>query len=120
MYRLVDPDMPVRGLRKFLNAASQLFDQQLSTCELLSLNIQEQGHGADDDDVIVARWRMNGVLRLPWKPKMPEVVGTTIYRLDENHLIRLHEETWDISAVEAFFRTKWLDFSNYAGGSYHT
>ena len=34
-----DPDMPVRGVRKYLNAASQLFDVSASTAELLSLEI---------------------------------------------------------------------------------
>jgi hypothetical protein len=95
--------MPIKGLRKFLNAASQLFDQRQSQCELLSLKVQ--------GDAIVARWKMNAVLSLPWKPRLPEVIGTTIYHLDADNLISIHEETWDISATEAFFRTKWLDFS---------
>jgi Uncharacterized conserved protein (DUF2358) len=95
-----DPDMPVKGLRKFRGAASQLFDRKRSTAELLSLEVE--------GDVIVARWKMNGVLRLPFRPKMPEVIGTTTYHLDENSLIYLHEETWQMSAFEAFFKTDWF------------
>ena len=94
-----DPDMPVRGLRKYLNAASQLFDQGKSRSELLSLEIQ--------DDAIVARWRMNGVLRLPWRPCIPEITGTTTYHRDEDGLIYLHEETWDSSVAETFIKTFW-------------
>lgn len=106
-----DPDMPVRGLRKFLNAASQLFDPKQSVCELLSLEIQ--------GDVIVADWKMNGVLRLPWRPRLPEVQGQTIYHFDENGLIARHEETWDLSAVEAFLKTSWFDFQFKAAHTYN-
>ena len=99
-----DPDLPVTGLRKFVGAASQLFDRSKSTAELLSLDIEGK--------VIVAKWRMKGVIRLPSRPEMPEVVGKTIYHLDEDNLIYLHEEEWDISAVEAFLKTKWFPSSS--------
>jgi Uncharacterized conserved protein (DUF2358) len=92
-----DPDMPVRGLRKYLNAASQLFDQQHSRSELLSLDVV--------DRVIVARWRMKGVLRLPWRPAVPEWTGTTTYFTDDDGLIYRHEETWDKSVLQAFLQT---------------
>lgn len=92
-----DPDMPVRGLRKYLNAASQLFDQQQTVSELLSLDVI--------DGVIVARWRMKGVLRLPWRPAVPEWSGTTSYYTDEHGLIYRHEETWDKSVIQAFLQT---------------
>lgn len=89
------------GLRKYLNAASQLFEQSKSRCELLSLNVE--------GDVIVATWRMNGVLRLPWKPKLPNWTGSTIYHLDVNGLVYKHEEEWDMSVFQAFMRTFWPD-----------
>lgn len=95
-----DPDMPVRGLRKFRGAASQLFDRSKSRAELLSFEV--------DGDVVVAHWRMNGVLRLPFRPRMPEVIGTTTYHLDEHSLIYKHQETWQISATEAFCKTDWF------------
>lgn len=94
-----DPDMPVKGLRKYCNAASQLFDQRLSQSELLSLEIY--------GDFIKASWRFSGTMRLPWKPKMPEVTGSTMYRMDASGLIYEHVETWDISAAQAFVRTFW-------------
>ncbi|CAB9520185.1 Uncharacterized conserved protein (DUF2358) [Seminavis robusta] len=106
-----DPDMPVRGLRKFLNAASQLFDLKQSQCELQSLQVQ--------GDAIVAKWTMNGTLRLPWRPKMPRVRGVTTYHLDADGLIKLHEETWDLTAAQAFLKTAWFDFSNMEAHSHY-
>ena len=79
-----DPDMPVRGLRKYLNAASQLFDHASSTAELLSLDIA-------DDYTIVARWRLQGVLHLPWHPELPTWTGSTTYHVDEEGLINVLE-----------------------------
>ena len=97
-----DPDMPVKGLRKYLNAASQLFDQRQSRSELLSLEIDPA-----DQVTIVAQWRMHGILRLPWKPLLPAWTGTTRYHRDESGLIYLHRETWDMSVFQAFLRTFW-------------
>jgi hypothetical protein len=93
-----DPDMPVRGLRKFLNAASQLFEYKSSRAELKSLRVE-------NPKLLVAEWRMEGVLRLPWHPVLPEWGGKTFYHLDDQNLIYLHEETWDMSVAEAFIRT---------------
>lgn len=93
-----DPDMPVKGLRKFLNAASQLFEYSSSRAELHSLRVV-------NPKLLVADWRMEGVLRLPWHPLLPEWGGTTYYHLDDDNLIYLHEETWDMSVAEAFIRT---------------
>jgi hypothetical protein len=91
--------MPVKGLRKYLNAASQLFDQKKSFTKLLSLEIQ--------GDVIVADWKMSGVLMLPWHPSIPEWTGRTTYYRDANGLIYKHDETWDMSVPQAFLRTFW-------------
>lgn len=135
-----DPDMPVKGLRKYLNAASQLFDTKTSTAELLSLDVMEDNDNDDDnnnddgnDDAhhhryhrhkikntrqkrtdshrrhplppIVATWRLQGVLHLPWHPSLPVWTGRTVYYLDDEHLIYRHEEYWDISVFRAFTQT---------------
>lgn len=55
------PDMHVRGLRKYLNAASHLFNHAKSDAELLSLDVVS-------DSKIVARRKLRGVLHLPWHP----------------------------------------------------
>jgi hypothetical protein len=94
-----DPDMPVKGLRKYLASASQLFDVSMSEAELQSLRI------GDEPNTIVAFWRMAGVLRLPWRPSLPAMTGTTTYHLDEEGLIYQHSETWDMSVPEAFLKT---------------
>jgi hypothetical protein len=102
-----DPDMPVTGLRKYMNAASQLFDQKQSWSKLVSLEQQRKKSGSDDGDVvIVAHWQFSGILRLPWKPLLPLVNGSTTYHLDATTgLVVRHVETWDMSATEAFLRT---------------
>jgi len=120
-----DPDMPVRGVRKYLNAASQLFDVKTSTAELLSLEI-----GNDDNNnknrfhyrggnhkrskaTIVVRWKLKGVLHLPWHPSLPVWTGTTTYHLDDEHMVYRHEEHWDISVVRAFTQTLWPEVGNF-------
>ena len=103
-----DPDMPVRGLRKYLGAASSLFDPRRSDAELLSLTHDEfggasgGGGGGGGRGVIEARWRLGGVINLPWHPTVEPWTGTTRYHLDDEGLIRLHEEGWDISVWRAF------------------
>ena len=101
--------MPVTGLRKYLNAASQLFEQATSRSKLLSIRIlQDDSEGR----VIVADWKMKGVLRLPWKPRLPTWTGTTYYYIDDTGLIYKHTETWDMSVVEAFVKTLMPSLAN--------
>jgi Uncharacterized conserved protein (DUF2358) len=119
-----DPDMPVRGLRKYLNAASQLFDTATSTAELISLEVdevwKEPGEESaitnrlpkDTHATIVARWRLQGVLHLPWHPSLPKWTGRTVYHLDEDHLVYFHQEFWDISVLQAFTQTLWPQVGN--------
>jgi Uncharacterized conserved protein (DUF2358) len=113
-----DPDMPVRGLRKYLNAASQLFEVRHSTAELVQLQIVssiDPEQQCNDDNhrptpaavVVVAHWRLNGVLKLPWHPKLPELTGRTYYYPDTNGLIYRHVEQWDQSVLQAFVGTFW-------------
>mmetsp|Transcript_40293 Transcript_40293/g.94684 ORF Transcript_40293/g.94684 Transcript_40293/m.94684 type:complete len:408 (-) Transcript_40293:287-1510(-) len=94
-----DPDMPVRGLRKYLAAASRLFDPGRSTADLTSIGIDRRRN------VIIVTWRLGGVLMLPWRPKVPSYTGRTTYYVDGDGLICQHEEDWDISVLEAFIRT---------------
>jgi hypothetical protein len=94
-----DPDMPVKGLRKYLSSASQLFDKGQSVAELYSLEFGSQKR------TIVATWRIAGTLRLPWRPSLPTMTGSTTYHLDDDGLIYHHEEKWDLSVPEAFLKT---------------
>jgi hypothetical protein len=119
-----DPDMPVQGLYKYINAASQLFDTKHTFAELISIEQVTVGmiHDEDHDhelevastgigtgtstSTIVAKWKMRGKLRLPWKPTVPEWSGTTTYHIHpRTGLIYRHVETWDISVAQAFLQT---------------
>ncbi|KAL7538105.1 hypothetical protein ACHAWF_005995 [Thalassiosira exigua] len=99
-----DPDMPVRGLRKYLSAASHLFDPRESNAQLLSIRFFESG-GEGGHGMIEVKWRLGGVIMLPWHPIVEPWTGTTYYHLDEEKLIYLHEESWDISVWRAFIVT---------------
>jgi Uncharacterized conserved protein (DUF2358) len=106
-----DPDMPVRGLSKYMNAASQLFDIKNTFSELVSIYIDTNDNDKETTTTttatrIVAKWKMHGRLRLPWKPIVPEWTGTTIYYINPyTGLIHQHIETWDISVHQAFIQT---------------
>ena len=108
-----DPDMPVKGLRKYANAAGSLFCPKTSTCELLRLeqivssNEKEKEEPQQQYDLLQATWKFQGTLRLPWRPKLPTVYGTTTYhRRASDGLIERHAETWDnMNAWQAFWKT---------------
>lgn len=105
-----DPDMPVRGLRKYTNAASHLFDHATSTAELLSIEAVSDTNAKIP--VVEARWRLQGVLHLPWHPRLPVWTGRTTYHFDDEGLIYHHEEEWDISVAQAFMETLWPDLAS--------
>jgi len=107
-----DPDMPVKGLRKYLGAASNLFDSSKSSATLLDIQIidvdpgaRSKTHSRYGNKVIEVKWRLQGVLMLPWKPSVKPWSGWTRYHLDENGLIANHREGWDISVLQAFVGT---------------
>jgi len=99
-----DPDMPVKGLRKYLSAASHLFERETSFAQLLDLRAEEGG-GAKGRGAVVVRWRLGGTLMLPWRPAVRPWTGTTRYHLDEEGLVYRHEEEWDVTVLEAFVCT---------------
>jgi hypothetical protein len=94
-----DPDMPVRGLKKFTGASKHLFDKKLSFAHLHSVSIDENAN------CITATWTINAVLNLPWRPKVGPLDGETVYQIDDSGLIGSHTETWNIGMVQAFLET---------------
>ena len=82
------------GLRKYLSAASQLFDPRQSRAELLSIK--------SDESVVEVAWRLGGVIMLPWHPTVEPWTGKTRYHVGPDGLIYHHEESWDISVWRAF------------------
>ena len=99
-----DPDMPVKGLRKYLSAVSHLFERESSFAQLLDLRAEEGG-GRLGRGAVVVRWRLGGTLMLPWRPAVWPWTKTTTYHLDEEGLVYLHEEEWDVTVLEAFVCT---------------
>ncbi len=46
------------------------------------------------EDIILAKWRVRGVLRLPWKAKI-FFNGYSTYKINQENLIYEHIDTWD-------------------------
>ena len=99
-----DPDMPVRGLRKYLSATAQLFDTKSSFAVLNDISIDESACGIDSNDrgVITVQWTLGGIINLPWHPIVEPWTGWTKYHIDEEGLIYWHEEGWDVEAWKIF------------------
>jgi len=66
LFRSPDPDMPVRGLRKYLSAAAQLFDHKQSCAELLSI-CSHEGRGEMGHGIVEVKWRLSGKWATPGK-----------------------------------------------------
>ena len=95
-----DPDMPVLGLRKYVTSTSQLFDQKISRADMIdNIVIDEVAR------TMTVHWRLEGILNLPWHPRLKPWTGTTTYHVDQSGLIEKHIETWDISVLDAFAST---------------
>ena len=93
-----DPDMPVRGVRKYCLAVSGLFDTRRSECRLLGEPVVDEAART-----IRCHWRLAGVLRLPWKPTFKPYLGHTTYYVDaRSGLIRSAIEQWSIHPIVAF------------------
>lgn len=101
-----DPDVPVRGLDKYTDATAGLFDRRLSRVDLLEIGVVEEG-GVKS---IRASWRLEGALNLPWKPAIKPYTGETVYTFNEQGLVVAHNETWSISALDAFVSVIWPRF----------
>jgi hypothetical protein len=67
--------LQVTGLSKYVDAISNLFVKSASSIQLLGLEVV-------DEDRIVARWRLQGTLKLPWRPSVKAYTGTTLYQLN--------------------------------------
>ena len=72
-----------------------------SSAHLLELNSFDEG-GNYGRGMVKARWKIEGTLMLPWRPMVQPLTGWTKYHVDEDGMIALHEEGWDISVLEAF------------------
>ena len=102
-----DPDMPVKGLDKYLSAAATLFNHRQSRCEILGLASSPGDQGRLEPIVF---WRIEGVVNLPWHPRIKPYVGATHFRTDADGLIVAAQEFWTITAFDAFVSTVVSDF----------
>ena len=116
-----DPDMPVRGLRKYLSASAQLFDHRMSRADLISLKVDQASKSIivawrlegyffftypnPDPAIVLTLRRILGVLNLPWHPTLKPWTGSTTYFVDENGLIKEHVENWDITVLGTLLTT---------------
>lgn len=59
-----------------------------------------------DEDTILAKWTVRGVLRVPWRAKV-FFNGYSNYKLNQDNLIYEHIDTWDrkpTQILQQFFR----------------
>ncbi len=59
-----------------------------------------------DKDIILAKWTVRGILRVPWKAKL-YFNGYSTYKLNQNAVIYEHIDTWDRKPgeiLQQFFR----------------
>ncbi|CAI7838780.1 unnamed protein product, partial [Closterium sp. NIES-53] len=96
--RFKDPTNDTSGLARYLAAVSILFDPAFSKQELLSIAVTS-------DKSVTATWRLGGYLKFPWQPRVEPFTGSTVYELDDDNLVAVHNEAWSISPITALIET---------------
>jgi hypothetical protein len=96
--RFKDPTTDVVGLGRYIAALDILFDPASSRVTLLSC-------AATGPRQVTAAWTLEGYLKFPWHPYVPRFNGTAVYTLNEQGLIAVQEESWDINPWDAFIET---------------
>ncbi|PNH11715.1 hypothetical protein TSOC_001413, partial [Tetrabaena socialis] len=92
-----DPTVEVTGVGPYVKALQTLFDPTASRADLISLRVE-------GPDRVVLRWRLEGSLKIGGLRIKP-YTGTTVYTISPDRRVVRHEETWDISTVDAFVST---------------
>ena len=96
--RFRDPTNDVVGLARYVKALGILFDPEYSEVTLRDIQVTSP-------HTIEAAWTLGGVLKLPWRPSIKPIVGRCVYYLNDQGLIELQDQTWNISAAEALRET---------------
>ncbi|KAG2435909.1 hypothetical protein HXX76_007104 [Chlamydomonas incerta] len=91
-----DPTVEVVGVEPYAKALQTLFDPATSRADLISLR-------PTGPDTLELRWRLEGSLKVGGLRIKP-YTGTTLYTIAGGKVVR-HEETWDISTLDAFVST---------------
>eukprot|EP00884_Botryococcus_braunii_P017435 jgi/Botrbrau1/4375/Bobra.105_2s0021.1 len=89
-----DPTTRVTGTETYANAVKVLFDPETSRADLISVQVEDPHH-------LLLKWRFDAALNVPGKPRFKPYTGSTLYTTNDQGLIFKHEETWDISPLEA-------------------
>lgn len=99
-----DPTLSFQGLQTFqrnLASLKPVLDRILSfkAVDLLDCQLLE------DEQAVVARWRMTGQFRFPWTPVL-DLTGRTRFSYDPaiGNLVVQYHETWDVSASDALLQ----------------
>lgn len=96
-----DPTNDVTGLSRYLAALDILFDPEFSGVKLLDIRVT-------GPRTVFAEWELGGYLRstfFPWRPRVEPFKGTATYTLNDEGLVQMQEETWEISALTALLET---------------
>lgn len=97
--RFVDPNNAVDGLSKYRQALGFLFDPAVSNLRLTG-DVRLSG-----ENMIEADYIASGTIKLPWRPQIPPWSGHLVYTLDNDGLIAVQEDTWNITRFDAIRET---------------
>jgi hypothetical protein len=99
--RFLDPTNDVVGLARYQKALSILFDPQASSVALVAGPVVDAATGT-----ITVRTRSEGVLKLPWRPRIAPWESEVIWTVNsDTGLIQTQTQTWNITAAEALRET---------------
>ena len=96
--RFVDPTNDVTSLAKYQKALTILFDPSASSVRVVA-------PPAVDGAVIRATIRSEGVLLLPWRPRIAPWESYLTWRVDGDGLIAEQSQTWNITSADALRQT---------------
>ncbi|CAD7704920.1 unnamed protein product [Ostreobium quekettii] len=92
--RFTDPTNDTVGLNRYVKALDLLFDDKRSSVTLKSIKVSSP-------TTIEAQFTLAGYLKFPWNPRIPPVDGTVTYTTNENGIIKLQDQVWSISSLDA-------------------
>ena len=112
----IDPTNSVNSLSRYQKALTILFDPSQSHVELL-----EELQIDNNRNTIMAKVRSDGVLKLPWSPRISPYDSTITYTIDTHGLIQSQVQEWNKSASRALWETftPSLLLSNDSGDPYY-
>ena len=94
----VDPNNAVKGLSKYRQALSFLFDPEQSEVHAVRGTISASGK-------LEVNYIASGVLKLPWRPKIAPWSGHITYQLDADGLVSSQIDVWNITRLDAIRQT---------------